>query len=140
MFKTISAALVLVTQASSVLAATPYPVYPTEIQYIRYEIALEKFFSLPNIAADAGKYFRTSDSQRRYDGKALCSMLTAYSTEEYLTSELERHGLLYENDPQRLRNENAYTLGVAAAAIDTMCTDKRASLMDFVQKYQQNQR
>ena len=67
-------------------------------------------------------------------------MLTAYSTKEYLTSELERHGLLYENDPQQLRNENAYSLGVAAAAIDTMCTEHKASLMDFVQKYQQNQR
>jgi glycine/D-amino acid oxidase-like deaminating enzyme len=135
MLKTISAVLVLLASQTPMLAATPLPVYPTEIQYIKYENALEQFFSLPAIAPNAGKYLRTSDSQRRRDGQLLCSILTAYSTDEYLTNELERHRLLY-NDPQQLRNENAYTLGVAAAAIDTICTEHRASLLDFVQKYQ----
>ena len=136
MFKSISAALVLlVVQTSSVLAVTPFSVYPTEAQYIKYETELEQFFSTL-ATKDAGEYIRISDSQRRFDGKVLCSMLTAFSTEEYLTSELERHRLLY--DAQELRNKNAYTLGVAAAAIDTICTEHRASLIDFVQKYQPN--
>ncbi|MBW4478604.1 MAG: hypothetical protein KME54_17530 [Tolypothrix brevis GSE-NOS-MK-07-07A] len=135
MFKTISATLLLLASlASSALAGTPYPIYPTQTQYIRYEIELEQFFT--NFAADGGKYFRTSDRQRRRDGQLLCSMLTAYSAEEYLTSSLERHRLLYK-DSQQLRSENAYTLGVATAAIDTICTEYRAGFVDFVQKYQQ---
>jgi hypothetical protein len=139
MLKTISAALLLlVAQASSALATT-YTVHPTEGQYIRYEIALEQFFSLPEIAPDAGKYFRTSDRQRRFDGQFLCSMLTGYPTDEYLNSQLNEHRLLYK-DPQQLRNENIYSLGVAAAAINTICTEHRADLMDFVQNYQQNQK
>ena len=72
MFKTISVALTLLVTQVSVLAATPYPIYPTEAQYIKYEIELEQFFSLRAIAPDAGKYFRTSDRQRRHDGKMLC--------------------------------------------------------------------
>jgi hypothetical protein len=135
MFKTISAALLLLaTQATSALAVT-YTVHPTESQYIRYEIALEQFFSLPEIAADAGKYFRTSDRQRRFDGQFLCSMLTGYPTDEYLSSQLSEHRILY-SDPQQLRNENIYSLGVAAAAINTICTEHRASLIDFVENYQ----
>jgi hypothetical protein len=139
MFKTISAVLLLlVSQATSALAVT-YTVHPTESQYIRYEIALEQFFSLPEIAPDAGKYFGTSDRQRRFDGQFLCTMLTGYPTDEYLNSILSEHRILY-SDPQQLRNENIYSLGVAAAAINTICTEHRASLMDFVQKYQQNQK
>ena len=138
MFKTISATLVMLFQASSALAVT-YTVYPTEAQYIRYKIALEQFFSLPEIAPDAGKYFRTSDRQRKFDGQFLCTMLTGYSVQDYLTGELKEHRLLYSN-PQQLRNENIYSLGVAAAAINTICTEHRASLMDFVEGYQQNQK
>ncbi len=135
MFKTISAAMVvLVVQSGNVLAATPYPIYPTEGQYIRYEIELSQFFSSAGI--DASKYSRTSDRGRRHDGQILCSMLTAYSIEEYLGGELERYRLLYSGT-QRLKTESVYSLGVAAAAIDTICTEHRASLMDFMEKYRQ---
>ncbi|OKH14825.1 hypothetical protein NIES592_08080 [Fischerella major NIES-592] len=132
MLKAVSVALALLIPAPA-LAGELYFVRPDESQYIKYEIELKQFFT--NFAAeDAGKYLRTSDSQRRRDGQLLCTMLTAYPTEEYLTSVLERHRLLYD-DPQKLRSEIAYSLGVAAAAIDAMCTEHRASLMDFFENY-----
>jgi hypothetical protein len=110
----------------------------TEAQYIKYEIKLEQFFSSPQLEGKTGTYLRTSDIERRVDGYLTCRMLTKMTTEEYLTSELNRHRTLYGDNPQKLDNEIAYTLGVAGSAVDAMCTEHRASLLDFVQKYQQN--
>ncbi|MBN3908571.1 MAG: hypothetical protein HWQ35_19125 [Nostoc sp. NMS1] len=136
MLKTVAVALALLIPVSA-LAAEPYSVNLTENQYIQYEIELKQFFSTPILAKNAGKYLRASNAERRAEGQMTCSLLTAFTTEKYLVTQFEIHRTQYGDDPQKLDDEIAYTLGVTAAAIDTMCTEHRAELMDFFANFKQ---
>ncbi|MHC5936997.1 hypothetical protein [Nostoc sp.] len=136
MLKTVAVALALLIPVPA-LAAESYLVHPTESQYIQYEIELKQFFNTSILAKNAGKYLRTSDAERRWEGQVTCSLLTAYSTEKYLTLTFEKHQELYSDNPQKLNDEIAYSIGVTASAIDTMCTEHRAELMDFLADFKQ---
>lgn len=74
---------------------------------------------------------RTSDAERRIDGQVSCSILNKYSLEQFLKVRLASCRALYSNNPQKQDDESAYIIGVTTAAIDTMCTEHRAELIDF---------
>ena len=132
MLKTVAVALALLIPVPA-LAIEPYVIHPTESEFVQYEARLEQFFNIPIFSKGegAGKYLRTSNAERRRDGQVVCSMLTAHSTEEYLTRSFEKYQALYFDNPQKLDDEVVYTVGVTTAAIDTMCTEHRAELQDF---------
>jgi hypothetical protein len=61
-------------------------------------------------------------------------MLTAYSVGEHLRLTLGSYEIIYRDNPKKHQEESAYTLGVATAAIDSICTEHRAELIDFVEQ------
>jgi len=136
MLKAVAVALALLIPIPA-FAIEPYSVDLTESQYVQYEIKLKQFFSTPLLAKNAGKYLRSSNAERRAEGQMTCSLLTAYTTEKYLITQFAIHRTQYGDNPQKLDDEIAYTFGVTSAAIDTMCTEHRAELMDFFANFKQ---
>ncbi|NDJ25993.1 hypothetical protein GS682_31320 [Nostoc sp. B(2019)] len=43
----------------------------------------------------------------------------------------------YSDNPQKLNDEIVYNVGVTASVIDTMCTEHRAELLDFLANLKQ---
>jgi hypothetical protein len=126
--------------ASALLVLIPLPAlaqlrdFP-EYQYQKYEIQLEQFFSDPNIPN--GKYLRKSDRQRRFDGRLTCMYLETRTVKEYLDGNAQINRALldktsYFKNEKEFYDEMAYTLGVTSAAVDSLCTENRAGLMDFM--------
>lgn len=121
----------LLSTALPVLAK-PYPVYPTESEFLRYEYGLASFFNDSSTAQNNDLYIRKSDSQRRFDGRLTCSMLTGYSVKKYLAARVGITQALYRENPKKMADELAYLFGVTASAIDNMCSENRAEFMDLM--------
>jgi hypothetical protein len=109
----------------------------SEYQYVRYENLLSSFFSTPDGLAYSAKYARTSDYQRRTDAKLLCFRLERYTVSQHITFYSEINQLLYKNDSKRMAEENFYLAGVAVSAVEALCTENRASMMDWVDEINQ---
>ena len=132
MLKNIVLTGALLLSAALPVLAKPYLVYPTESEFLRYEYGLASFFNDSNTAQYNSVYIRKSDSQRRFDGRLACSMLTDYSVKEYLSARVGIIQALYRKNPKKKADELAYLFGVTASAIDNMCSENRAGFMDFV--------
>ena len=109
---------------------------PTEYQLRNFDRRLEQYFDAPGIVPSSDAYLRKSDESRRSDGVVFCSLLADFSLETQLIG-LIRINLRESNgDQKKFTNEFAYTIGIAAAAVDTLCTEYRSDFIDFSQKIQ----
>ena len=122
---------------SSTLPVLAKPVYPTEKQLWMYEFKLATFFSNPEMAKRNGAYLRKSDSQRRKDGQLACGLINDTSVAAYIAGELKIIESSYGNNPKRETDETAYLLGVTIAAIDSMCSENRAELIDLLDRLEE---
>jgi hypothetical protein len=129
MLKNIVLTGVLSLSTALPVLAKPYPVYPTESEFLRYEYGLASFFST---VQQNSIYIRKSDRQRRFDGQIVCGMLTDYSVGKYLSARIGIIQALYRENPKKMADELAYLFGVTASAIDNMCSENRAEFIDFV--------
>ena len=128
MLKTaVASALLALLPLSALAQIRDFPEY----KYQKYEIQLQQFFNDPAIAPHNGTYLRKSDYQRRWDGRYLCFALEDETPAKYLSVTININGYLYKGE--RLNSENAYLMGTAAAAIDSLCTENRAGFMDFTE-------
>ncbi|MFO0054168.1 MAG: hypothetical protein ACK53Q_14685 [Dolichospermum sp.] len=132
MLKNIVLTGVLSLSTALPVLAKPYPVYPTESEFLRYEYGLASFFNNSSTAQHNSIYIRKSDRQRRFDGQIVCGMLTDYSVGKYLSIRIGIIQALYRENPKKMTDELAYLFGVTASAIDNMCSENRAEFMDFV--------
>jgi hypothetical protein len=60
----------------------------------------------------------------------LCFFLESEDPAKYLSSQIRINGYLHKD--KRLNAEIAYSIGIAAAAVDSLCTENRGGFMDFV--------
>lgn len=132
MLKNIVLTGVLSLSTALPVLAKPYPVYPTESEFLRYEYGLASFFNNSSTAQHNSIYIRKSDRQRRFDGQIVCGMLTDYSVGKYLSIRIGIIQALYRENPKKMADELAYLFGVTASAIDNMCSENRAEFIDFV--------
>lgn len=135
MLKTILLLTTILLSTTPVLASK-YVIEPTEYQLRNFDNRLEQYFNASDNAPFSETYLRKSDRKRRSDGVVFCSLLTDYSVEDQLVGFIKINLTESKGDQKKFLDETAYTIGVAAAAADTLCTEYRSDFIDFSKKIQ----
>ena len=131
----------IVLTTAFLLIATPMMAFgeiiePTEYQLRNFDRRLEQYFDDPDLVPSSETYLRKSDEKRRTDGVVFCSVLAHYSVEDQLTGGIRINFRDAEGDEKKFTNDFAYTIGIATAAVDTLCTEYRSDFIDFSKKIQ----
>ncbi|MBE9056606.1 hypothetical protein [Sphaerospermopsis sp. LEGE 08334] len=108
---------------------------PTEVQFLRYEMDLASFFMSESTILNTGAYARKTKRERRRDGYIACVLLQEYAVVDHFYFVFSAIYKNHQGDDKRLAEEVAYALGVTTSAVDNICIQHRAELMDWFAKY-----
>jgi hypothetical protein len=127
---------IFLTSVLLLISAPVLALEPTEYQFRNFDRRLEQWFDVPSNIPLSETYLRKSDQRRRSDGFVFCSLLADSPLELQLIRLININFRNTNGNEKKFADEFAYTLGLATAAVDTLCTEYRSDLLDFSQKIQ----